>query len=35
MRDGFEIPVVMTYDKQYYTESSPWIFFTKGADSSK
>ena len=35
MRDDFEIPMVMTYDKNYYNDSSPWILFTKGINSSK
>jgi oligopeptidase B len=35
MRDGFEVPVVMTYNKKFYNEKSPWILFTNGADSSK
>ena len=35
MRDGFEVPIVMTYDKKHYNEKSPWILFTKGAKSSK
>ena len=35
MRDGFEVPVVMTYDKTSFTDRSPWIMFTKGAVSQK
>ena len=35
MRDGYEIPMVITYDKQFFTDNSPWILFTKGAYSSK
>ena len=35
MRDGFKIPVVMVYDRRFYTESSPWVLFTQGIDSSK
>ena len=35
MRDGFQIPVVMVYDKRFYTEESPWILFTRGIDSEK
>ncbi|CDW77077.1 oligopeptidase b [Stylonychia lemnae] len=35
MRDGQEIPMVMTYDKQFFNEKSPWIMFTKGAKSEK
>ena len=35
MRDGLEIPVVMVYDKRFYTEESPWIMFTRGVESEK
>lgn len=35
MRDGMEIPLVMTYDKLFFNEKSPWIMFTQGADSTK
>lgn len=35
MRDEFEIPVVIKYDKKYYSEDSPWIMFTRGIDSNK
>ncbi|TNV73246.1 hypothetical protein FGO68_gene9908 [Halteria grandinella] len=35
MRDGFEVPLVMSYDKTYFNEKSPWIMFTKGAISQK
>jgi len=35
MRDGVKIPVVMVYDRRFYTENSPWVLFTKGIDSSK
>ena len=35
MRDGFNVPVVLVYDKRFYTETSPWIMFTKGLHSSK
>jgi protease II len=35
MRDDFEIPVVIKYDKKHYSEDSPWILFTRGIDSSK
>lgn len=35
MRDGTEIPVVLKYDKRFYTEQSPWVLFTKGVDSDK
>ena len=35
MRDGETIPVVMVYDKRFYTEESPWVLFTRGIDSMK
>ena len=35
MRDGFELPLVMAYDKQHFNEKSPWIMFTKGSVSNK
>lgn len=35
MRDGFELPLVMAYDKQHFDEKSPWILFTKGSVSNK
>jgi protease II len=35
MRDGFQVPVVLVYDKRFYTEESPWLLFTRGIDSSK
>lgn len=35
MRDGFQVPVVLIYDKRFYTDESPWIIFTKGAASMK
>jgi hypothetical protein len=35
MRDNFEIPMVIKYDKRFYSEKSPWVLFTKGAQSSK
>ena len=35
MRDDFEIPIVMTYNKNFYNEDSPWVLFTKGVHSSK
>ena len=28
MRDDFEIPMVIKYDKRFYSESSPWVLFT-------
>lgn len=28
MRDNFEIPMVIKYDKRFYNEDSPWIMFT-------
>jgi hypothetical protein len=35
MRDGFEVPLVMSYDKNFFNEKSPWIMFTNGANSQK
>ena len=35
MRDGMQIPVVMVYDKRFYSDESPWVLFTRGVDSSK
>ena len=35
MRDGVSIPVVMVYDRRFYTEESPWILFTRGVSSEK
>lgn len=35
MRDGFELPIVMAYDKSSFDEKSPWIMFTKGSISQK
>lgn len=35
MRDGEQVPVVMVYDKRFYTEESPWVLFTRGMDSTK
>ena len=35
MRDGEEIPMVMSYDKTQYDDKSPFIFFTRGSQSSK
>lgn len=35
MRDGFEIPMVMTYNSNFYNDLSPWVLFTKGIQSSK
>ncbi len=35
MRDGFDVPLVMTYDKNFFNEKSPWIMFTEGAQSQK
>ena len=35
MRDDFEIPMVIKYDKRFYSESSPWVLFTKGIQSDK
>lgn len=33
MRDGFKIPMVLKYDKRFYNDDSPWVFFTQGAES--
>lgn len=33
MRDGFEVPLVMSYDKTFFNEKSPWLMFTQGAIS--
>lgn len=35
MRDGYEIPMIIKYDKRYYHEDSPWILFTNGIQSGK
>lgn len=35
MRDGESVPVVMVYDRRFYTEESPWILFTHGINSEK
>ncbi len=35
MRDDFEIPMIMTYNRTFYNDQSPWILFTKGMQSSK
>ena len=35
MRDGVEIPVIMVYDKRFYTDESPWVLMTEGIDSEK
>ena len=34
-RDGAQIPLVMVYDRRFYTEESPWILFTRGIESEK
>jgi len=34
-RQGVKIPVLITYHKKFYNDKSPWIIFTKGAESSK
>lgn len=34
-RDGSEIPMVMVYDKRFYSDSSPWIMKTRGSLSNK
>lgn len=35
MRDGVQVPVVLVYDKRFYTEDSPWVLFTRGIHSTK
>ena len=35
MRDGHEVPMVMSYDKTFFNEKSPWLMLTKGALSAK
>ena len=35
MRDGVEVPLVMTYDKTHFNEKSPWVMLTQGAQSQK
>jgi protease II len=35
MRDGFDMPLVLKYDRRHYNETSPWVMFTKGADSCR
>jgi oligopeptidase B len=35
MRDGYQVPLVMAYDKRHFNEKSPWVIVTKGADSNK
>lgn len=35
VRDGSSIPMVIKYDKRYYSDHSPWVMFTKGVDSDK
>jgi protease II len=35
MRDGMHVPVVLVYDKRFYTEESQWLMFTQGFDSTK
>ena len=35
MRDDFSIPVIIKYDKRFYSEESPWVLFTNGIDSNK
>lgn len=35
MRDGTMVPVVMVYDRRFYTEESPWVIFTNGIESEK
>ena len=35
MRDGYEVPMVIKYDKRTYREDSPWVLFTEGSTSDK
>jgi len=35
MRDGYQVPLVMAYDKRHFNEKSPWVVVTRGADSHK
>ena len=35
MRDGTDIPMIIKYDRRFYNEDSPWVMFTRGANSSK
>ena len=35
MRDGYEVPMVIKYDKRTYREDSPWVLFTEGSTSNK
>jgi hypothetical protein len=35
MRDGYEIPMIIKYDKRTYKEDSPWVIFTEGSISDK
>lgn len=35
MRDDFEIPMVIKYDRRFYNEESPWVLFTNGVKSNK
>jgi len=33
--EGFEIPVILSYNKKEFVDKSPWVLFTKGSVSSK
>ena len=35
VRDGTQIPMVIKYDKRFYNEQSPWVMFTRGAQTDK
>jgi hypothetical protein len=35
MRDDFEIPMIIKYDKRFYNEDSAWVLFTNGSQSCK
>jgi protease II len=34
-RDGTPLPLVMVYDKRFYTDKSAWIMCSKGAMAEK
>ena len=35
MRDNFELPFVLKYDRRFYNETSPWLFMTNGSHSKR
>lgn len=35
VRDGTHVPMLIKYDRRFYNEDSPWLFFTKGVDSHR